>query len=275
MKGIDDMSDNKKLFRETPFNGYNRDDVLNYMKEQDEKLVSLEAEAENAKNEKEKYKAEIENLKNTLAEERKYAEEAKASATNIYEAEKIKGLYEALKQENEKLKEEIKNQNDQKTISENSLIDDKKILEEEVATLKQECEKLRNSLSEQENTIVEKIEKISDQETLINSLQQEILSSAEKISELEKKLNESKTEGESQIISEEAQDSGIPAADEILKSARIRSDFMIKNAEYFAFSTKEKLTEVRKTIDTALDNIEKTMLSAEELTEELSKEKND
>ena len=38
MKGIDDMSDNKKLFRETPFNGYNRDDVLNYMKEQDEKL---------------------------------------------------------------------------------------------------------------------------------------------------------------------------------------------------------------------------------------------
>ena len=275
MKGIDDMSDNKKLFRETPFNGYNRDDVLNYMKEQDEKLVSLEAEAENAKNEKEKYKAEIENLKNTLAEERKYAEEAKASATNIYEAEIIKGLYEALKQENEKLKEEIKNQNDQKTISENSLIDDKKILEEEVATLKQECEKLRNSLSEQENTIVEKIEKISDQETLINSLQQEILSSAEKVSKLEKKLNESKTEEESQIISEEVHDSGITAADEILKSARIRSDFMIKNAEYFAFSTKEKLTEVRKTIDTALDNIEKTMLSAEELTEELSKEKND
>ena len=50
---------------------------------------------------------------------------------------------------------------------------------------------------------------------------------------VEKKLNESKTEEESQIISEEVHDSGITAADEILKSARIRSDFILEVVKKF------------------------------------------
>ena len=47
MNGVFFMS-TQKLFRETAFNGYNRDDVREYIKKQDERIRELETAAADA-----------------------------------------------------------------------------------------------------------------------------------------------------------------------------------------------------------------------------------
>ena len=51
-------------------------------------------------------------------------------------------------------------------------------------------------------------------------------------------------------------------SEEILKAAKIKSDYMVKNAEFFAFSTREKLLSAKKTIDAALSDIPVVMATA-------------
>ena len=57
-------------------------------------------------------------------------------------------------------------------------------------------------------------------------------------------------------------------SEEILKAAKIKSDYMVKNAEFFAFSTREKLLSAKKTIDAALSDIDKSISTTKEETEE-------
>lgn len=223
------------IFRKTPFNGYNRDDVLEYMKKQDEKTVRLEAETAKLKEEKAQQEADIERLTETIAF-------LKATATETSETEDLSAECEKLKEENLRLTQEIENRDGMIAVLDDMNTESGKNTEKELETLRQDYEKLKQEL-EIKNGEIEKL--------------QADIREKDSLSAAEDAFAESGENGEN------AGNNG-SETDEILKSAKIKSDYMIKNAEYYAFSTKEKLSEIRKAIDGAMQDIEKSMESATE-----------
>lgn len=210
---------NDSLFRKTPFNGYNRDDVTEYIIEQDEKIADLKHALDRKRNECEELK--------------KQAEDAKAA------------------EDKSRLQQEIDNRDGIITVlddmSQNEIKSrDKKIkeLEEKLSAKKEDEEDLFASQKENEAKLFTVQKELDELRTLLIEKDAEI----EKLrSENEKAKNES---------------------EEILKAAKIKSDYMVKNAEFFAFSTREKLLSAKKTIDAALSDIDKSISTTKEETEE-------
>lgn len=226
------------LFRKTPLNGYNRDDVLEYMKRQDEKTVRLEEEAAKLKEEKAQREADVERLTETIAL-------LKATAPETSEQENLSAECEKLKEENLRLTQEIENRDGMIAVLDDMNTESGKNTEKELETLRKDYEKLKREL-EEKNEETAKLKALLEEKD------------SEKISEDE--LSDGKTENGGGAENTDSE------SDELLKSAKIKSDFMIKNAEYYAFSTKEKLSEIRKAIDGAMQDIEKSMESAAEYT---------
>lgn len=247
------------LFRETPFNGYNRNDVLEYIKEQDLTLTELKSEAEKFDEEKTRYISEIEELKEKISEFNKNKE-----VTN----EELKKDYENLKKENERLEKEITNRE-----SMIAVFDDMKNIEtdknqEAFLSLNEECNILKSTLQKKDETIDKLKAEITEKEEIITLFQDEILSASEKFEALEEELKKITKEYENTNIVSEISNDATSETEEMITSAKIKSEYMIKNARYFAYSTKEKLLSVRKTIDNALADIEKSILSSETIPED-------
>lgn len=300
----------KELFRKTPFNGYNRDDVLNYMKEQDLRLTELNAENENLKKDGDKRLEEISALKKEIREKEKFIEETEkrvaeeggktlreAAEKRQEEIDEISKETERLREENEQLKKEIEHRDGMITvfdnIKENELTElrekikaadeaserNEKIIEElktELAAAnfvnsKSELEETKTALIVLRGKYDELKAAADEKEKIAEVLKSELLlkdevikSFREEMAFATEKLNEAEAEKEKAVTD---MSNGNAEAEELLRSAKIKSEYMVKNAEYFAYSTKERLISVKKSIDNALDNIEKSMASAENLSD--------
>lgn len=171
------MSKNS-LFRKTPFNGYNREDVDGYIIDQDEKIAELRQ-----------------------ALDRKASELAD------------------IKKESDRLKQDVDNREGIMTVLDEMNVNEMNVKSEKIAAL----------------------------EASINGLRAELSEKDARIRALEEEVDRLRSESE-----------------ELLKAAKIKSDYMVKNAEFYAYSTKEKLLSARKTVDAAMADIDKTILASRE-----------
>lgn len=210
---------NDSLFRKTPFNGYNRDDVTEYIIEQDEKIADLKHALDRKRNECEELKKQAEDAKAAEDKDRLQQEidnrDGIITVLDDMSQNEIKSRDEKIKELEEKLSAKKENEED--------LFASQKENEAKLFTIQKELDELRALLTEKDA----EIEKLKG--------------------ENEKAKNES---------------------EEILKAAKIKSDYMVKNAEFFAFSTREKLLSAKKTIDAALSDIDKSISTTKEETEE-------
>ena len=183
---------NDSLFRKTPFNGYNRDDVTEYIIEQDEKIADLKHALDRKRNECEELKKQAEDAKAAENKDRLQQEidnrDGIITVLDDMSQNEIKSRDEKIKELEEKLSAKKENEED--------LFASQKENEAKLFTIQKELDELRALLTEKDA----EIEKLKG--------------------ENEKAKNES---------------------EEILKAAKIKSDYMVKNAEFFAFSTREKL----------------------------------
>lgn len=209
---------NDSLFRKTPFNGYNRDDVTEYILEQDERIADL-------KHALEKRNAEYEELK-------KQAEEKPSNE--------------------DRLRQEIDNRDGMITVLDDMNRNELHARDEKIAELEK---KLSDALKENEEDM---FASQKENEAKLFEIQKELDEVRALLSEKDEEIEKLKSE------SEKAKNE----SEEILKAAKIKSDYMVKNAEFFAFSTREKLLSAKKTIDAALSDIDKSISTTKEETED-------
>ena len=208
---------NDSLFRKTPFNGYNRDDVTEYILEQDERISDL-------KHAFGKRNPEYEELK-------KKAEEKPASK--------------------DKLRQEIDNRDGMITVLDDMNRNELNARDEKITELEK---KLSDALKENEEDL---FASQKENEAKLFEIQKELDAVRALLSEKDEEIEKLKSESEKAKTESE----------EILKAAKIKSDYMVKNAEFFAFSTREKLLSAKKTIDAALSDIDKSISTTKEETE--------
>ena len=197
----------------------NRDDVTEYIIEQDEKIADLKHALDRKRNECEELKKQAEDAKAAENKDRLQQEidnrDGIITVLDDMSQNEIKSRDEKIKELEEKLSAKKENEED--------LFASQKENEAKLFTIQKELDELRALLTEKDA----EIEKLKG--------------------ENEKAKNES---------------------EEILKAAKIKSDYMVKNAEFFAFSTREKLLSAKKTIDAALSDIDKSISTTKEETEE-------
>ena len=208
---------NDSLFRKTPFNGYNRDDVTEYILEQDERISDL-------KHALEKRNTEYEELK-------KKAEEKPANE--------------------DRLRQEIDNRDGMITVLDDMNRNELNARDEKITELEK---KLSDALKENEEDL---FASQKENEAKLFEIQKELDAVRALLSEKDEEIEKLKSESEKAKTESE----------EILKAAKIKSDYMVKNAEFFAFSTREKLLSAKKTIDAALSDIDKSISTTKEETE--------
>ena len=208
---------NDSLFRKTPFNGYNRDDVTEYILEQDERISDL-------KHALEKRNAEYKELK-------KKAEEKPANE--------------------DRLRQEIDNRDGMITVLDDMNRNELNARDEKITELEK---KLSDALKENEEDL---FASQKENEAKLFEIQKELDAVRALLSEKDEEIEKLKSESEKAKTESE----------EILKAAKIKSDYMVKNAEFFAFSTREKLLSAKKTIDAALSDIDKSISTTKEETE--------
>ncbi|MDF2685221.1 MAG: hypothetical protein K0S55_402 [Clostridia bacterium] len=225
---------NTKLFRETPFNGYNREDVVNYITKQDQETRELEenykrevsastTELAASKNEIEKLKSIIDTLNSTIEEKiesynelneeynqlkNKLLEQSAVLTDKSEMADKLQDKFENLSNRYDDLNKKVNNQ--EKLISE-----------------------LKEQNEEQNNSIREYIEKVcilqaasdndSTMKTRIAEYQRLLAEKDEKIKSLENNWDQCKKDYAVYIDVRNN-------VDKILNQAKAQADEIIKNA---------------------------------------------
>jgi chromosome segregation ATPase len=226
---------NTKLFRETPFNGYNREDVVNYITKQDQEARELEesykrdlsvsaAELSSAKAEIEKLKSIIDTLNRTIEEKtesynelneehnqlkNRLLEQSAALTEKSESAEKLQEKFENLSNRYDDLNKKVNNQ--EKLISE-----------------------LKTQNEEQSNSLREYIEKVcllqaasdndSTMKTKMAEYQRLLAEKDEKIKSLENNWDQCKRDYAVYIDVRNN-------VDKILNQAKAQADEIIRNAD--------------------------------------------
>ena len=138
----------QKLFRETAFNGYNRDDVREYIKKQDERIRELETAAADSEairqSEQADAQAEIEKLNNIIASLNEVIDEK--NKENLELTEQVMQLKNALLEQTTALQEKV------------TAIDS---LRNELAEITELYNNLKNDSSKQSEQLAAQSEKLS------------------------------------------------------------------------------------------------------------------